>query len=240
MQPPSERLMKAEAPPEPENGGAASAQDNHVFDADTLSIQKGASALVPVLEQQLSAESGYQAELPLHIDTLTGEPLAVTDYQGRVLNTIAFKNETGGPLLAGSVFILDKDNHPMGQNSLPALEAGETAEIPFTPAPEVQLTVSQTVQERERKVRLDDRDGRFDRFLVQGKLSVRNNGDKLRRINVSQPILGQPKITSRARVSDMPSAISGIPQRKLSWNVPVESGGEQTYTFSYEYFVPRN
>jgi hypothetical protein len=212
-------------------------EDLMVYDVGNISLGMGSRAEVPVFERTLAAQRLYVAHVPICVDSTTGEPLPRDGmiYTARVGLRLA--NDQLQPLLPGDVLLLDRNERPLGQHSLPPLRPGQSTELTYAPAPEVRVLLTNRVQERRPCAA---RNGRqcLDQITVRGSIRVENLSGEFRTIEVSHIVPGNITRASTGTVSPAPGSLQGNSLKRITWAAPVQSQGVQIYPYEFVYTVP--
>jgi hypothetical protein len=217
---------------EPPVTGAGDPEGFLVYSAGRVSLSKNSRAYIPVFRQRVSSSRSNFCQIPMLTDPNKAE--APPTYAGEVYESVRFNNVTGGPLLSGSVFVVNDVNSPLGQDEMPFTPENSEVIVRTARMNQVQVTVNETVQERRDNAKKVDNVS-YSRTQMRGTIVIKNLQATQVSVTLSKQLMGDVGKQGNAEVVRSGEKDAVNQNVRVTWRAVIAPNG--TATIPYEYSV---
>ncbi len=209
-------------------------EDLIFFKVGKVTLPKNRYTVVPVYSSEVPITHRYAAEL-FQTGANHYHPLG-TPSKTKPTHYLKFVNKTGKPLVGGTVFIMDPQENPMAQSSIPDRSINAETEIPLSTTEDCEITSILTEVKREQNVRKINQ-GSYDRIYLKETLTIKNNSPKSMDLELKQNIVGEIEEKPGLKVTKLGNYNGVNITSQWSSTVPASSGKKTELVIEYSYII---
>jgi hypothetical protein len=206
-------------------------EDLYFYKLGTLSLEKDARVIVPVLTTTVAYKDVYAADLDLSSTRANEKNPLEAWHSYRIVNS------TTAPFTAGAMLVMNAAEQPIAQSLLQYTPVKGNNEVRLSRALNIQLKNEEEEVKREKGQVSNLGNSGYDKVTYKGSINIINFHDKKITIRISKNIDGiSLKVSDSGKIrvtgdgGDDDETISN-----LQWEVEVDARGKKQ--LSYEYFT---
>ena len=235
-------VTRGVAPPPPPTLDGAASEDLFLYDAGTLSLEKGERAYLPLLIEQVDFAHRFDWELPDPVDRNAYFREQPDGQAPPVWHVLKLQNRTDAPWTTAPVLI-QGERGPLAQSELGYTPPGEDVRVQLTQALDI---VGESVEARAGTARSQRETvqlyGRtYELVRVQGQLSLTNRSRRSAPMHVVKHLSGD--VRSADPPPQVEASAQGLGQvngtRTLTWEFELAAGASWEASYEYEVLIRR-
>lgn len=214
-------------------------QDLYYFKLGIMDIEARSKTIIPVFGQNITYKDVYEITIPFkEQETYYKSSIYQEDKPLEIYHSFRFTNTGKSPLTTGSMFVLDEKENMLAQDELKYTPTGAEGVIRLSKAIDVQARNDEEVTDvQENAKRLNKVS--YNKATLKGQIKLVNFQQKKIKISVTKYVNGETTNISNNGTSLKVKMNSDAlnPTSKITWEVELNPGEQQTITYSYSLYV---
>jgi len=208
-------------------------EDFYLFNAGKLSLKKDQRSVVPIAQNVVDFEHLYDLEIGHNFNYNESDQPTRTNAR----HLIKFTNTLDYPLTDGIMMVVDENQSPLAQVSMPYVSKGGDGRVDVANARDVKAEVLETQTKREKNFRTVNKVS-YDQLTISCKVKVTNALPKVAKVRAYRVFEGK-LIEGDGGKSRVLSTNYGV-NDSFNWEITKEmaAGSSMTYEITYKLLAP--
>jgi hypothetical protein len=208
-------------------------EDFYLFNAGKLSLKKDQRSVVPIAQNVVDFEHLYDLGLGQNFNYNESDQPTKTNAR----HLIKFTNTLDYPLTDGIMMVVDENQSPLAQVSMPYVSKGGDGRVDVANARDVKAEVLETQTKREKNFRTVNKVS-YDQLTISCKVKVTNALPKVAKVRAYRVFEGK-LVEGDGGKSRVLSTNYGV-NDSFNWEITKEmaAGSSMTYEITYKLLAP--
>lgn len=214
--------------------GVTRNEDLYLFPIRDVTLLKGERARYKLFEKTISLEHIYDADLNV----------GAQQKPHKVWHSLKMKNSTSYPWTTGSAIVVkgDQDTQPISQDRLEYTPVGREGLLKITISPDI--SVVHQDKQIDHKNDVIKRNGYYyDKYIVQGTITVQNNKNETIKLNIRRNIIGNTMksdqkwdVTHAFKNQKYDNSYGLNKQNEVVWELILKAGESRNISYKYNHY----
>lgn len=210
-------------------------EDLIFFKIGKVTLPKNRYTVVPVYTAEVPITHKYALEM-FQTGANHYHPLG-TPSKFKPTHYLKFVNKTGKPLIGGTVFIMDPQENPLAQSTIPDKPINAETEIALSTMEDCDISSMLTEVKREQNVRKINQ-GSYDRLFLKETITIKNTSPKSIDLELKQNIVGEVDEKTGVKVIKLGNYNGINVTSQWSTTLAISAGKKTELVIEYSYLIP--